>query len=196
MISGYFHYNIRHETRISFSVFDIFQRIILQMIVFGLLPSVTNNGGHRSRSVQLQTMVTSGYQINPLRLPNTRKDLCRLGKRERELVLMLLVRLSVHYVRVTLSCQPLPAWCQMDWLWLVIVALPKLFISVLECISQSCIYISFLYFYRTEGISCGLRVNANEQNILFSLRNCENNIHFTPSKGFIHIADKEYLQVC
>ena len=66
---------------------------------------------------------------------------------------MLLVRLSVHYVRVTLSCQPLPAWCQIDWLWLVIVALPKLFISVLECISQSCIYISFLSFYRTEGIS-------------------------------------------
>ena len=52
----------------------------------------------------------------------------------------------------------------------------------------------FLYFYRTEGISWGLKVNANEQNILFSSRNCENNIHFAPSKGFIHIANKAYLQ--
>ena len=36
----------------------------LQMFVFGRLPLVTNSGGHRSRSVQLQTMVTNGFIPN------------------------------------------------------------------------------------------------------------------------------------
>ena len=44
------------------------------MLVFGLLPSVTNSGGHRSRYVQLQTLVTNGSSATERRCPNTRKD--------------------------------------------------------------------------------------------------------------------------
>ena len=58
----------------------------------------------------------------PSRLP--RRSGCPLGKRE--LVFMLLMYLLFHYVCVTLSFRPLPAWCQMCWLRLVIVALPEL----------------------------------------------------------------------
>ena len=43
---------------------SFFQRTILQILVFGLLPLVTNSGGHQSWCVQLQIMVTNGYQMN------------------------------------------------------------------------------------------------------------------------------------
>ena len=48
---------------------------------------VASSSSHLSWSVRLQEKVTNGYQLNPLRLPNTRKDaalgLCVAWERER-----------------------------------------------------------------------------------------------------------------